>query len=148
MGRSTADENVRLVREYLDGIDENRYNGELVSDDFVAHVPATLGGDGYTFAERKAVYGLYHEAFPDLDVDVVEVIATGAKVVVRVRLTGTHDGAEFGLDARLDQRVEPTGNEINVTGVGIFTVEDGSITAIHWFVDKLQILAQLGILSE
>lgn len=148
MGGPTADENVRLVREYLEGIDENSFDGELVSDDFVAHVPATLGGDGYTFAERTAVYALYHEAFPDLDVAVEDVIATDERVVVRVRLTGTHDGADVGLDARLDRRVEATGDEIDVVAAGIFRVEDGSITEVQWFVDKLQLLTQLGVLPE
>lgn len=64
MDHTNGSASVRLVREYLEGVAANTYNDELVSDGFVAHVPATLGGDGYTFEERKAVYKLYHDAFP------------------------------------------------------------------------------------
>lgn len=91
---------------------------------------------------------VYHEAFPDLGVDTEEVIAAGEKVVVRVRLTGTHEGAEFDVDGRLARTADPSGREIDVVGVGIFHVEDGVITEVQWFVDKLQLLNQLDILPD
>lgn len=148
MDRANASESVRLVREYLDGIAANTYEDEIVSDGFVAHVPATLGGDGYTFEERKSVYTLYHDAFPDLEVDSDVVTASDETVVVRVRLTGTHDGRALAPDARVDHRVDSSGEQIDVVGVAIFTVADSVITEVQWFVDKLQLLTQLGFESE
>lgn len=76
------------------------------------------------------------------------MVASDETVVVRVRLTGTHDGRELTPDTRLDYHAEASGEEIDVVGVAIFTVLDGVITEVQWFVDKLQLLAQLGLNAE
>lgn len=136
-----------LVRTYLETVyGTGSADASLVSDDFRAYIGHT--DDGWTFPERQAVLEIYHEAFPDLSVDVQETIVAGETVVARIRLTGTHTGRAFNVDGRLDRTVEPAGATVDVVSAGIFRVADGRITEVQWFSDKLALLDQLDAAPE
>jgi len=82
----------------------------------------------------------YHQAFPDLRLDVEEVIVAGATVVLRATFRGTDTGGYVGR--------APTGR----------TVEDWVVTIMHfegdrvvreWIgADKLGLFVQLGVLDD
>lgn len=87
----------------------------------------------------KAVFTTLHQAFPDLHVDVVEMIAEGNAVVVRNTVTGTHRGGEYmGLPA--------TGKSVSYNEIFIFRLEDGRVTETFGVVDVLTQMKQLGII--
>src|SRR5437660_643887 len=62
----------------------------------------------------KLNFGLFLEAFPDLQFTVEEMIAEGDLVVTRRTFSGTHRGALFGIPA--------TGKRVTVTGIDISRV--------------------------
>lgn len=75
-------------------------------------------------------------AIPDR-VDVIEdIIADGNQVGLLFRVTGTHLGDLYGIPA--------TGRRLDVHEAGIFTLNDGRITASWFMADEAALLKQLG----
>jgi predicted ester cyclase len=70
--------------------------------------------------------------------DVLDIVADGAKVVARVRYTGTQQGDFQGMPA--------TGKSVDVQLVDIFAFDDAGRVREHWGVlDQLTLLQQLGV---
>ncbi|OBB21084.1 ester cyclase [Mycolicibacterium setense] len=89
----------------------------------------------------KLVFTTLHRAFPDLHVEVVEMIAEGNAVAVRNTVTGTHKGGEYmGLPA--------TGKSVTYNEIFIFRVEGGRVTETFGVVDVLTQMKQLGVLPS
>lgn len=74
-------------------------------------------------------------AFPDLHVDVEDVVAQGDQVVARVTLKGTHTGAGFG--------VAPTGRAVRTTGIAWAKFENGKVSETWNEFDAAGLFAQL-----
>ena len=109
--------------------------GELVSDDFVEHdeipgLPATKDG-------MLAYFGVLLAAFPDMRMDVEDLITDGDKTVARVRVTATHGGEFMG--------VPPTGKQVEMQLIDIMAFDDDGLVSEHWGVaDMLSLMQQLG----
>lgn len=78
----------------------------------------------------------FRVAFPDMKVEVLDMIAEGDRVVARCRMTGTHQGEFMGLAA--------TGRTIAVEFIDIIRFADGRVVE-HWGLsDDAALLRQLG----
>jgi predicted ester cyclase len=76
-------------------------------------------------------------AFPDMRMDVEDMIASGDKVVARVTATATHQGEFMG--------VAGTGSRVEVQLIDIMRFDDGGLVCEHWGVaDLLTLLQQIG----
>ena len=128
---------MRRTYELLSAGDVDGF-GRLLSDDFVEHeeVPGLS-------PTREGVLDLfrgYLVAFPDLRMEVLDLLASGDKTVARVKATGTHDGEFMGLP--------PSGRAVEVQLIDIMRFEDGLVVE-HWGVmDMLGMLQQLGALPD
>jgi steroid delta-isomerase-like uncharacterized protein len=80
----------------------------------------------------------FQSAFPDFEMDIVDLIAEGDKVVARFKCSGTHRGEWLGVPAT-GQRFE------NVDEIYIFCVQDGRLVSAVGVEDNLSRLRQLGI---
>ena len=90
----------------------------------------------------KGVIRRYHAAFPDLHVEIEDLIAEGDKVVMRGRWSGTHEGemeTSYGM-------AKPTLKRIEWVGTHIFRVRDGRIAEAIYNTDFLSLYQQLGII--
>ena len=95
------------------------------------HLAANAAGQGFPGA------GDYlRGAFPDRVDTGVEIIAEGDMVGYLFKLTGTHKGNLFGIEA--------TGKTIDVYEVGIFKLIDGRISEAWFMADELALLRQIG----
>lgn len=109
--------------------------GDLVADDFVEHeeipgLPATKDG-------MLEYFRLLLSAFPDMRLDVEDLIADGDKTVARVRATATHDGEFMGLP--------PTGKPVDMQLIDIMRFDDDGRVCEHWGVaDMWSLMQQLG----
>ena len=75
-------------------------------------------------------------AFPDMKLPLLDFVAEGEKVLVRLRVQGTHTGA-FGDMAA-------TGRSIDIGVHDLFQIRDGVLVE-HWaLLDNLGMLKQLG----
>ena len=114
----------------VDGMDD------LMADDFVEH--EEIPGLEPTKEGVKSFFRMQLAAFPDLRMQVEDVVADGHKVVARVRFTGTHTGDFMDMPA--------TGRSVDAQLVDIFRFDDDGRVSEHWGVmDQLTMMQQLGV---
>ena len=107
-----------------------------LAEDFVEHEETP--GLAPTKAGVEAFFRMQLAAFPDLRMDVQDVVADGSKVVARVRYTGTQHGEFMGMPA--------TGKSVDVQVIDIFRFDDDGRVSEHWGVfDQLTMMQQLGL---
>jgi steroid delta-isomerase-like uncharacterized protein len=113
--------------------------GELLAEDFVEHeeMPGLEPGrEGV-----KKLFHAYRAAFPDLRMEVQDVLVSGDKAVARVRATGTHQGEFLGMAA--------TGKSVDVQLIDITRFGDDGLAREHWGVfDALAMMQQLGAIPQ
>lgn len=137
-----SQENEAVVRRLVDEV----WNGgrveaieELVSPEYVLHDPAlpqvAHGPSGLADNVR-----LYRHAFPDINLEIEELVSTDDTVTMRWRATGTHRGELMG--------VQPTGRRSAVTGIGFLRLRDGKLVQEYQEWDQAAMLRQLGLLPE
>ncbi len=135
----SAEENKAIARRAYDAINRNDLNAleEMVDSDITDHDPAP--GQGPGLEGVKQYFSSLHAAFPDVEMDVEDMIAEGEKVVARVSVSGTHQGEFLGI--------EPTGNRVTIKGIDILRITDGKVVE-HWGnFDDLGMLQQLGVME-
>ena len=112
----------------LDGFDE------IFAADVVDHDPApgqAPGAQGY-----KDFFTMMQSAFPDLGLEVEQLVADDDNIAIAYTMTGTHEG-EF-------QGVAPSGNKVSVRGLQIARFEDGRIVERWGATDERTLLEQIG----
>ena len=110
--------------------------GDLVADDFVEHDDVT--GLPPTKEGTLEFFGILLSAFPDMQMDVEDLIAGDDKTVARVKATATHRGEFMG--------VPPTGRRVEIQLIDIMRFNDDGLVCEHWGVaDMLSLMQQLGV---
>jgi|SRR5215472_10195120 len=107
---------------------------ELCDPGLVDHNPApdhepTLAG----FKEKVAYFTV---AFPDLEEDLHDIVASGDTVATRWVLTGSQQQEFMGIPA--------SGKTIRVEGMNFYRLKDGRVTDIWTQFDGLAMMQQLG----
>ena len=124
------------VRRFVDEV-WNARNYEAAAD---------LYGEGYVNpfgigpSARVEPIRRYHQAFPDLVLDVEEVIVAGDTVVLRATFRGTDTGGYVGR--------APTGRAVNEWVVTIMHFADDRVVREWIGADKLGMFIQLGVLAD
>ena len=134
-------DHVATMRALYDSLNEHDADGfgDHLADDFVEH--EVIPGLESTKEGVKAFFGMYFTAFPDLRMNVEDIVASGDKVVARVRGTGTNTGAFMGMPA--------TGRPVDVQLIDIIRFGDDGLAREHWGVlDALGMMQQLGHVPE
>jgi steroid delta-isomerase-like uncharacterized protein len=129
------------VRSFYDLINAGDIDGfgALMADDFVEH--EQLPGLEPTKDGVLAFFRMLRAAFPDMRMAVEDVIASGDRVVARVRCTGTHQGVFVGMPA--------TGKRIDVQLIDIMGMGDDRLVHEHWGVlDQMTMMQQLGDIPD
>ena len=114
----------------LDALDE------ILADDFTDHDP---GDYAPTREGLKNFFRDFRTAFPDLALDVEEMVATDDYVAFRYTARGTHQGEFMGH--------APTGRSIEAPGMQIGKFRDGRCTDRWGVTDQSVILKQLGLID-
>lgn len=115
----SPEENKELIHRVIEEIiNQGNLNAldDVFASDFVdrsspAQPPGPEGVKGYVSSVRAG--------FPDLHVDINDLIAEGDKVVVRTTWRGTHQGSY--------ETMPPTGRHVTRTMIQIFRLADGKI---------------------
>ena len=109
---------------------------ELFASDYVYHGPQNQelkGAEGL-----KKFISHFLEAFPDLHLEINDLVAEGDKVASRVTMKGTHKGELHGI--------APTGKEVTTTIILITRFADGKVAEDWESRDDLGLLQQLGVI--
>jgi len=75
-------------------------------------------------------------AFPELKIDIFEMIAEGNQVAVRTGISGVQKGKFMGID--------PTNKPVLIKTATLFTIEGGKITSIREMWNELAVMKQIG----
>jgi glyoxylase-like metal-dependent hydrolase (beta-lactamase superfamily II) len=85
-------------------------------------------------------FGELFEAFPDLQIELLDTIAQSGRCVVRWRARGTFIGP-----GRI-QGFEPNGGRMQVDGCDVFEVRDDQIVSGDFYLDGAAVIQQLGLI--
>lgn len=113
---------------------------ELVAADVVDHQAIIFAQPDELGGVAAGVGALMH-AFPDLRIEIGELLSAGDRVVARLTLAGTNLGDYRGLPA-------PTNRHAQWEAIAIFRIAGKKIAEIHGCADRLGLLTQLGILPD
>ena len=106
---------------------------KFVAPDYVEHADGFQGVEPF-----KQQIGAFRAAFPDLHVDIVEVVRDGDRFGSRTVITGTHTGELMGMP--------PTGKQISVEAVDLGRIENGQAKERWGGLNMYAMLTQLGVI--
>ena len=90
------------------------------------------------FEGRKMFYTAFLSAFPDIHIQVENLVTEDDRVVTHWSADGTHLGELMGIP--------PTGKTAHISGIAIDRFEDGK-SVEHWEVfDQFGLMVQLGVI--
>ena len=134
---SKANESVmrRFVEEVINNGNFSAVS-EVIHLDYVYRSPdqEIHGSEGL-----KALIASYRAAFPDLNVNIDDLVADDYKVVISFILTGTHKGDLMGIAA--------TDKPVKIQGMLIGRFEEGKIIEEWEILDQFTMFQQLGVVS-
>jgi steroid delta-isomerase-like uncharacterized protein len=136
MPSSAQEQNKEVVRQCVEAWDRHdteRTEQVISSSNYSFYSP---GMSPINWNATKQFLTAFWSAFPDLHHEIVDMVAEGDKVAVRVINTGTHKGEFLG--------VPPTDKKVSFVGVGFLTIRDGKIVE-QWSVnDTMGLVQQIG----
>ncbi|MFT4883129.1 MAG: steroid delta-isomerase-like uncharacterized protein [Natronomonas sp.] len=139
---TSAQQNKELVRRFISEV-VNGKNYELAEElftaDYTRHDPDTpadkRGPEPFVEALKQL-----HEAFPDTEVHIGEIIVEDNLVAFEGRITGTHEGPFRG--------VEPTQTTVEAPGNAMHRIRNGQIAETWATWDFLGVFQQLGAIDQ
>ena len=138
----SAEENKRLIRRYIQAIDDNDSSDwsvldEFVAEDFVAHNPpipgVSLDRDG-----MKQAAEIFRVATPGRH-EITLQVAEDDLVVSYVVGRGVHAGELLGIPA--------TNKPVETAGIAVHRIRDGKIVEYWSVTDVARVLQQVGALA-
>lgn len=132
-------ENKALVRRWFDEV-WNKGDASAIDRLFAANgIVHGLGAEMKGPAGFKPFHAAYRDAFPDVRLELEDLIAEDDKVAFRWTATATHQGSGLGFP--------PTGKKVSFTGMGVIRVQDGKLVEGWNNFDQLGLVQQLGIVT-
>jgi steroid delta-isomerase-like uncharacterized protein len=135
---TATSENRELLRSIEDAVNsrDSHAIADIYATDFVFHreMDELHGLDEF----NDYLQTLYN-AFPDMTISIEKVIVEDDMAAVHYTGTGTHEGEYNGI--------EPTGREVELSGMRIVRIEDGQIVEAWGLTSNLSLLGQLGIVE-
>lgn len=135
-----SEANKQLARDYFKAFlaADQAWWDEHIAPGFRRHDPGlpfdVVGPAGIRKLAEALLPGI-----PDLQLPIEDVIAEGDKVLVRLRVKGTHGGDLMGVPA--------TGRPIDIPVLDLFMIRDAQLVE-HWaLLDNLGLLRQIGVTS-
>lgn len=119
-----------VKRFFLKGYNDNDYNEviKLLSKDYYDHSPAAARSD----EEAIGILKIVESNFPDMKVEIIDLIEEDNKVVGRFKFTATHSTEYMG--------VKPTNKKIQWEAIEIFRIENKKIVESwgYWPDDEIR----------
>ncbi len=134
---STSNDTERLARDLYAAINDHDLDRAMacVADDFVDHEMTFPTGQSGREGARQT-FETFLAAFPDLRMEVEDMICQGDRVACRIHMHGTQEGELMGIPA--------SRKPMDVETYDILRIRDGQV-AEHWGLsDDLRMMQQLG----
>jgi steroid delta-isomerase-like uncharacterized protein len=127
----------RWFSEVWNGGDESAID-LLFAQDGVGHGLGDTDADVHGPEAFKPFVRNFRAALPDLHMSIEDLLEQGDKVMVRIVLTGHHDGGGLGVPA--------TGRAVRIEGMVLLRFDKGTIVEGWNSWDQLGLLRQIGAL--
>ena len=133
-----TDDVKNIARRFLQAwnADQREVVDELAAPDFTAdytHFPEPFEGPEAV----KQMLAQTHRHFPDLSIEVRDVVAEEDRAIVHWAYRGTfREGEMFGVEA--------AGQSVEVEGMTKYRIEDGRVQSERGVVDNFGLMMQLG----
>jgi predicted ester cyclase len=105
--------------------------------EFTAPVAKVRGRD-----EIIGFFGVFRNAFPDVRLELHQLLADGPAAAAEGTLTGTHNG----VLASPKGDVPPSGRAVELQWAAIYAIDGETLKSEHLFFDQMDFLGQLGLL--
>jgi len=106
---------------------------------------AEMTAPGAEVSGRDNVIGFiaaFQEAFPDLRLEINQLLSDGPAAAAEGIMRGTHDGVLHTPDGD----VAPTGRALTLRWAAVYVTDGGTLKSEHLFFDQMDFLGQLGLL--
>jgi steroid delta-isomerase-like uncharacterized protein len=136
----TEDNNIKLAEQQIAALnahDIDRYL-QRVDSSYVGE-SETLPGPVHGPEGARQALNMLFTGFPDLRIEVEQLLASGNHVIARLRMTGTHKGNFAG--------VAPTNKSVSWQSCSVVELRDGKAIRNRVYADNASLLRQLGVLS-
>jgi predicted ester cyclase len=87
---------------------------------------------------------VFQEAFPDLRLEIKQLLSDGPAAAAEGIMTGTHDGVLQTPDGD----VAPTGRPLALPWAAVYVTDGDTLKSEHLFFDQMDFLGQLGLLPD
>jgi steroid delta-isomerase-like uncharacterized protein len=124
---------VRQLFEATDKHDTERMGQLISSTNYLFHFPGMPPMDWNT---TKQFSTALVSSFPDLRHEIVDMVAEGDKVAVRLSVTGTHKGELQGIP--------PTGKKVTFDAMDFITLIEGKVSEEWLNADIMGLMQQIG----
>jgi predicted ester cyclase len=106
---------------------------------------AQMEAPGAQVSGRDAVIGflgVFQEAFPDLRLEIKQLLTDGPAAAAEGTLAGSHDGVLHAPQGD----VAPTGRAVELRFAAVYVTDGDTLKSEHLFFDQMDFLGQLGLL--
>lgn len=133
-------DNREFARKAIAAINEHNIDSYLqnVDDSYVGE-SETLPGPVHGREGARQSLQTMLQAFPDIHLEIEELISSGDHVISRVLLTGTHKGTFAGVAA--------THKKAKWHACNIVEVKNGKAVRSRIYADNVSLLRQLGVIA-
>ncbi|CAN5169469.1 hypothetical protein BH11PSE14_BH11PSE14_11470 [soil metagenome] len=135
--------NETISRNWIDAINAHDPAAvrAVLADDFIWE----LGGSSTQGADVSAeAWRLWFVAFPDFAFEILRVISSAERVVLQLRMRGTHRGEfRFRGTNSMEHALSPTNLGFDLPGCAIHEIEGGKITRLWAYWDTGTLMRQI-----
>jgi predicted ester cyclase len=114
------------------------------ADPWAADAEMVAPGGGHATGRDEVIrfLGVFQEAFPDLRLEIKQLVTDGPDAAAEGTLAGTHDGVLHTPTGD----VAPTGRAVELRWAAVYVTEGDTLKSEHLFFDQIDLLGQLGLL--
>jgi predicted ester cyclase len=128
-----------VILKHIDAVNAHDNDAEPWAAD------AELVAPGGQANGRDAVLGflgVFHEAFPDIRLELTKLLTDESAAAAEGNLIGTHTGVLHTPNGD----VAPTGRAVELRWAAVYVTEGDTLKSEHLFFDQMDFLGQLGLL--
>jgi predicted ester cyclase len=118
--------------------DRERWNADF-ADNAELRAPGGVSGSGREMAGR--FYDIWHDGFPDNQVDQAIISEDGENGFLEAVFKGTHTGPLHAPSGT----IPATGKRVEIPFVVTGKIAEGKFNSFHLYFDQAELVAQLGL---
>jgi predicted ester cyclase len=130
-----------VILKHIDAFNDRDSDADPWSAD------AEMIAPGAQVSGRDNVIGfiaVFQEAFPDLRLELKQLLSDGSAAAAEGIMAGTHDGVLHTPDGD----VAPTGRTLALPWAAVYVTDGDTLKSEHLFFDQMDFLGQLGLLPD